>query len=216
MCPKLNTNVKTLMLRVGLTGGIGCGKSTVAGMMRELGCRVVDADEISRNLAEPGQPAYDEIVAAFGSEILQADGHMDRAKVAHLVFADASKLSTLNKILHPRVIAEEERQLVEIAGTEPNAVAVVEAALLIEAGHHTILERLIVVWCRPEQQIERLTNPRGRGMSHDDAMQRIAAQLSLDEKRRVATDEIDNSGSLGSTQKQVGALVARLKVGAGL
>jgi dephospho-CoA kinase len=201
------------MLRVGLTGGIGCGKSTVAKMMRELGCRIVGADEISRNLAEPGQPAYNEIVAAFGKGILQTDGHMDRAKVAHLVFADASKLSTLNRILHPRVIAEEERQLVEIARTEPNAVAVVEAALLIEAGHHKILERLIVVWCRPEQQIERLTNPRGRGMSRDDAMQRIAAQMPLDEKRRMATDEIDNSGALAATQKQVEELVSRLKVG---
>jgi dephospho-CoA kinase len=182
------------MLRVGLTGGIGCGKSTVAGMMRELGCRVIDADDISRNLANPGQPAYNEIIAAFGKEILQANGHMDRAKVAHLVFSDASKLSTLNKILHPRVVAEEEHQLVEIARTDPNAIAVIEAALLIEAGHHKILQRLIVVWCRPEQQIERLTNPRGRSMSRDDAMQRIAAQMPLDEKRRIATDEIDNSG----------------------
>jgi dephospho-CoA kinase len=203
------------MLRVGLTGGIGCGKSTVASMMRELGCHIIDADEISRNLAQPGKPAYNEIVAAFGNEILLGDGHMDRAKVAHLVFSDASKLSTLNKILHPRVIAEEECQLVEIARTEPNAVAVVEAALLIEAGHHKILERLIVVWCRPEQQIERLTSPRGRGMSRDDALRRIAAQLPLNEKRRVATDEIDNSGSLAATQKQVEELVARLKVEAG-
>jgi dephospho-CoA kinase len=93
------------MLRVGLTGGIGCGKSTVAGMMRDLGCRVIDADAISRNLAEPGQPAYQEILAAFGSEILLADGRLDRAKIAHVVFADASKLSKLNRILHPRVIA---------------------------------------------------------------------------------------------------------------
>jgi dephospho-CoA kinase len=204
------------MLRVGLTGGIGCGKSTVAGMMRDLGCRIISADAISRNLVEPGQPSYDEILAAFGPEILLADGQLDRAKIAHLVFSNASKLSTLNKILHPRVIAEEERQLVEIAPTEPNAVAVVEAALLIEAGHHKILERLIVVWCRPEQQIERLTNPRGRAMSHKDALLRIAAQMPLDEKRRMATDEIDNSGSLAATQNQVTELVAQLKLAAGL
>ncbi len=200
------------MLRVGLTGGIGCGKSTVAGMMRDLGCRVIDADAISRNLAEPGQSAYEEIISAFGREIVLADGHLDRAKIAHLVFSDASKLSTLNKILHPRVISEEERQLVEIARAEPNAVAVVEAALLVEAGHQNILERLIVVWCRPEQQLERLTDPRGRAMSRDDAMQRIAAQMPLDEKRRMATDEIDNSGSQAATEKQVKELVARLKV----
>lgn len=199
------------MLRVGLTGGIGCGKSTVAGMMRDLGCRIIDADAISRNLAEPGQPVYKEILAVFGPEILLADGHLDRAKIAHLVFSDASKLSTLNKILHPRVIAEEERQLVEIARTEPNTVAVIEAALLIEAGHYKILERLIVVWCRPEQQIERLTNPTGRAMSREDAMQRIAAQIPLEEKRRMATDEIDNSGSLAATKEQVTKLVARLK-----
>lgn len=199
------------MLRVGLTGGIGCGKSTVAGMMRDLGCRVIDADAISRNLAKPGQPAYQEIISAFGREILLADGHLDRAQIAHIVFADTSKLSALNKILHPRVIAEEERQLAEIARIEPNAVAVVEAALLIEAGHQNILERLIVVWCRPEQQIGRLTDPRGRAMSRNDAVQRIAAQMPLDEKRRLATDEIDNSGSQGATQKQVTELVARLK-----
>jgi dephospho-CoA kinase len=199
------------MLRVGLTGGIGCGKSTVAGMMRDLGCRVIDADAISRELAEPGLPAYQEILAAFGSEILLKDGHIDRAKIAHLVFADASKLSTLNKILHPRVIAEEERQLVEIARTELNAVAVIEAALLIEAGHHRSLERLIVVWCKPEQQIERLANPQGRAMTREDATKRIAAQMPLHEKRRMATDEIDNSGSPAATQKQVTELVARLK-----
>ncbi len=102
----------------------------------------------------------------------------------------------------------------EIARTEPHAVAVVEAALLIEAGHHKLLERLIVVWCRPEQQIERLTNPQGRAMSREDAMQRIAAQMPLNEKRRMATDEIDNSGSPAATQKQVTELVARLKTAA--
>jgi dephospho-CoA kinase len=179
--------------------------------MRDLGCRVIDADVVARQLAEPGQPAYHEIVAAFGHEILLGDGHLDRAKLAHLVFADASKLLTLNKILHPRVIAEEERQLVEIARTEPHAVAVIEAPLLIEAGHHKLLERLIVVWCTPEQQIERLANPRGRKMSRDDAMRRIAAQMPLDEKRRMATDEIDNSGSLAATQQQVTKLIAQLK-----
>jgi len=199
------------MLRVGLTGGIGCGKSTVAEMMRDLGCRVIDADAVARQLAEPGQPAYREIVDAFGPEVLLADGRLDRARIAHFVFADASKLSKLNGILHPRVIAEQERQFVEIARTDPHALAVVEAALLIEAGLHKSLERLIVVWCKPEQQIERLTNPQGRAMTRQDALQRIAAQIPLDEKRGMATDEIDNSGSLAATRKQVTDLVARLQ-----
>jgi dephospho-CoA kinase len=199
------------MLRAGLTGGIGCGKSTVAAMMRELGCRILDADALARDLAEPGQPAFQEIVQAFGKEILGADGRMDRSKMAHLVFSDASKLATLNAILHPRVIAEQQRQLAEIARADPRAVAVVEAALLVEAGYHKSLDRLIVVWCRPEQQMERLTKPGGRAMSREGAQRRIAAQMPAEEKRRLATDEIDNSGSLEETRAQVAALVARLK-----
>ncbi len=199
------------MLRVGLTGGIGCGKSSVAAMMRELGCRVIDADELARELAEPGQPAYQEIVAAFGSAVLAEDGRMDRSKMAHLVFHDASKLAKLNQILHPCVMAEQERLLAETANTYPTAVAVIEAALLVEAGFAKSLDRLIVVWCRPEQQLERLTNPRGRGMTPEDAVRRIAAQMPIGEKRLLATDEIDNSGSLVATKQQVVELVARLK-----
>ncbi|MFZ0821992.1 MAG: dephospho-CoA kinase [Candidatus Acidiferrales bacterium] len=199
------------MLRAGLTGGIGCGKSTVAAMMREFGCRVLDADALARDIAEPGQPALQEIVQAFGNEILGADGRMDRSRMAHLVFGDASKLAKLNAILHPRVIAEQQRQLAEIARTDPKSVAIVEAALLVEAGYHKSLDRLIVVWCRPEQQMERLTKPGARAMSREDAQRRIAAQMPAGEKRRLATDEIDNSGSLEETRAQVAALVARLK-----
>jgi dephospho-CoA kinase len=199
------------MLRVGLTGGIGCGKSTVAAMMRSLGCHILDADALARDLTDPGRSALREIVAAFGPEVLAPDGRMDRSLVAHLVFRDASKLATLNRILHPRVIAEQERQLAEIERADPKAVAVVEAALLIEAGYHKPLDRLVVVWCRPEQQIARLVNARGRAMSEEDARQRIAAQMPLEEKRRMATDEIDNSGSVAATEKQVASLVARLK-----
>jgi dephospho-CoA kinase len=199
------------MLRVGLTGGIGCGKSTVAAMMRGLGCHILDADALARDLTEPGQPALREIVAAFGPEVLASDGQMDRAHVAHLVFHSASKLATLNRILHPRVIAQQEQHLAEIERTDPNAIAVVEAALLIEAGYYNSLDRLIVVWCRPEQQLERLTNARGRAMSEDDARRRIAAQMPLDEKRRLASDEIDNSASIAATEKQAAELVERLK-----
>jgi dephospho-CoA kinase len=199
------------MLRAGLTGGIGCGKSTVATMMRELGCRILDADARARDLTEPGQPALQEIVRTFGKEILDSDGRMDRTRMAHLVFSDASKLAKLNAILHPRVIAEQQRQLAEIARTDPKAVAVVEAALLVEAGYHKSLDRLIVVWCRPEQQIERLTKPGGRAMPRDDAERRIAAQMPVEEKRRLATDEIDNSGSLEKTRAQVASLVTQLK-----
>jgi dephospho-CoA kinase len=199
------------MVRAGLTGGIGSGKSTVAAMMRELGCRILDADALARDLTEPGQPALQEIVHAFGKEILGEDGRMDRSRMAHIVFSDASKLAKLNAILHPRVIAEQQRQLAEIARTDLKAVAVVEAALLIEAGYQKFLDRLIVVWCRPEQQIERLTKPSGRAMARDDAERRIASQIPVEEKRRLATDEIDNSGTTEETRAQVAALIARLK-----
>jgi len=196
------------MLRVGLTGGIASGKSTVAAWMRELGCYVLEADTLAHQLTEPGQPAYAEVVAEFGSEILFPDGRMNRARLGTIVFADCSKLEKLNAIVHPRVIAEQDRELARIARTRPDTVAVIEAALLIEAGYHTRLDRLVVVWCRPEQQLERL---RARGLSHEEANQRIAAQMPLDQKRALADDLIDCSGPLDRTRFQVEELVGRLK-----
>lgn len=199
------------MVRAGLTGGIGCGKSTVAAMMSEMGCDVLDADIVAREVVEPGQPAYDEIIAAFGREILSPDGSLDRPKLAKIVFPDASKLTKLNHIVHPRVIARQEAWLNDLAAKNARAIAVIEAALLIEAGAHATLDRLIVVWCNPEQQIERLIAESGRAMSREDALKRIHAQMPLSQKRRMATDEIDNSGGLAATRGQVHALVERLR-----
>jgi dephospho-CoA kinase len=200
------------MLRVGLTGGIGCGKSAVATMMRDLGCFVLDADALARQLEEPGQPAYQDIVLEFGSSILGADQRIDRQHLARVVFQDVSRLARLNQIVHPRVIAAQEKWLADLATREPHGVAVVEAALLIEAGAHKHLDRVIVVSCRPEQQVHRLTSPAARGMSREDAAARIASQMALEEKRRLATDHIDNSGTLEETRRQVEALVAKLKL----
>ena len=191
---------KTLMLRVGLTGGIGCGKSTVAAMMRELGCRVLDADLLARELIEPSELAFQEIVSTFGPEVVAADGRIDRPRLARIVFSDPSKLARLNQIVHPRVVARQEEWLRETAQADPHAVAVIEAALLVEAGAHAKLDRLVVVWCDSGQQIARLTEPLGRAMSVEDATGRIAAQMPLDQKRRMATDEIDNSGTREATQ----------------
>ncbi len=199
------------MLRVGLTGGIGCGKSTVAAMMREFGCRVLDADLLARELIEPNQPAFQEIVSAFGPEVVAADGRIDRPRLAHIVFADPSKLARLNQIVHPRVVARQEEWLRGTAQTDPHAVAVIEAALLVEAGAHAKLDRLVVVWCDSGQQIARLTDPLGRAMNADDATGRIAAQMPLDQKRRMATDEIDNSGTGDATRAQVEQLVSRFR-----
>ena len=200
------------MLRVGLTGGIGCGKSAVAAMMRDLGCHVVDADQMAHRLTEPGQPAYQEVLREFGSEILDAQGRVARAKLAEIVFADPARLARLNAIVHPPVLKELEIELARLARNDSRGVAVVEAALLVESGYHHSLDRLIVVWCTPEQQLARLTDPAsGRGMTPEQAQRRIAAQLSLAEKRKLATDEIDCSGTLDQTRRQVTALVDRLK-----
>jgi len=200
------------MLRVGLTGGIACGKSTVAAMMRELGCHTFDADRIAHELIAPGQPAYDEVLREFGDGVRASDGSIDRTRLAAIVFADAGKLARLNRIVHPRVLEVQEQKLAALERAEPNAVAVVEAALLIEAGYHKRLDRLVVVWCRPEQQIERLVHPNaGRGMTREEAERRIAAQMPLAEKRRMADDEIECSGTLEHTRQQAEALVAKLK-----
>jgi dephospho-CoA kinase len=200
------------MLRVGLTGGIGCGKSTVAAMMRELGCHVLDADELAHRLIEPGEAAYDDIVREFGREILGPADRVDRAKLGAIVFADPARRAKLESFIHPRIFEARARELRRLEEADPHGVAVIEAALLVEAGYYKQLDRLIVVWCRPEQQLARLTDPAfGRGMSNEQAQRRIAAQLNLAEKRKLADDEIDSCGTLEDTRRQVVALVEKLK-----
>jgi len=200
------------MLRVGLTGGIGCGKSTVAAMMRELGCHIVNADQMAHALIAPGKPAYDEIRRQFGPGVFVPDGTIDRARLAALVFADAGKLAALNAIVHPAVLRDIDKEFARLSAIDPRGVAVVEAALLIESGYHVRLNRLILVSCTREQQMERLINPTfGRSMSPEQAEQRIAAQMTLEEKRKLDHEEIDCSGSLDYTRKQVQILVDRLR-----
>jgi len=198
------------MLKVGLTGGISSGKSTVADMLEQVGCRVLRLDPLAHELMAPGQPAYQEIVAAFGRDILAPDGSIARQKLARLVFADRKKLEQLNAIVHPRVIMQVEAQLAELAAAMPAGIVVVEAALLIESGYYRQLDKLIVTWCTPEQQLERLTAR--TGLSRAEAAQRLAAQLPIEEKRRYADYEIDCSGALERTRAQVEEVWARLQV----
>jgi dephospho-CoA kinase len=207
------------MLRIGLTGGIGCGKSTVAAMMAELGCHVLNADKMAHALIAPGEPAYNDVVRKFGTDILAPDGSVDRGRLAAVVFADTDKLTALNAIVHPRVLRELGRELDRLARLDPHGIAVVEAALLIESGYHKTLDRIILVTCTREQQLERLTNPAfGRSMSREQAEQRIASQMPVEEKRKQAAgklDEIDCSCSLDATRKQVRMLVEQFKQTAG-
>jgi dephospho-CoA kinase len=195
------------MRKIGLTGGIASGKSTVAAMLRELGFDVIFADEISRGLLDPGQAAYEEVIREFGSEIVRADGTLDRKKIAAIVFGDRGKLERLNGIIHPRVEAEMLKQFGELE-REGRTVAFVEAALLVEAGYLKNLDGLVVVWCRPEQQTERLL---ARGMTEEEARARIGAQMAVKEKLKLATERIDCSGSIEETRRQVGELARMVR-----
>lgn len=198
-----------LMLKVGLTGGIASGKSTVAGMLRARGCPVIDADRLAHSLTAPGQPAHNEIVREFGPEVVAANYSIDRKRLAAIVFADRSRLARLNQIVHPRVIAACEAEFARLANEQPNGVAIVEAALLVEAGYHRQLDKLIVTWCRPEQQLERLL-AKGN-LSREQAEQRLAAQMPAEEKRRFADFVIDTSGTLASVEEQVRSALEDLR-----
>jgi|SRR6266481_7062404 dephospho-CoA kinase len=199
------------MKRLGITGGIASGKSVVAGMLREMGFHVLDADALGHTLMEPGTRAYGEIVRQFGAGVVGADGRIDRGKLGAMVFADRGKLERLNGILHPRVEEEIVRRFGEWERGGVRDAVFVEAALLVEAGYQKNLDGLVVAWCRPEQQMERLL---ARGLSEDEARRRIAAQMPADEKLKFATEKIDSSGSLEQTQRQVEELAGRLKRGA--
>jgi dephospho-CoA kinase len=204
------------MLRVGLTGGIATGKSTVAAMLRELGCRVLEADKIAHRMIEPGAAAYEGVIREFGRGILLPDGRVDRPKFGAIVFADPKKLARLNAIVHPPVLAAQDEELAAIEKSAPHAIAVVEAALLIEAGFNRKLDYLVVTWCTSEQQIARLTKQDAsigarRALTMEEARQRIAAQMPVEEKRRMADAEIDCSGTIKHTREQVMALFAKLK-----
>jgi|SRR5450432_3117303 dephospho-CoA kinase len=199
------------MLKLGLTGGIASGKSTVAEMLRDLGFEIINADSLARELMEPGQIAYEEVLHEFGPGITDPKSsrqQIDRKKLAAIVFADRAKLDRLNAIVHPRVQENILRQLEEWACEGDVSIAFVEAALLIEAGYPKYLDGLVVTWCSPEQQLQRL---RARGLSDDEARNRIASQLPVEEKRKLATEQIDCSGSLEDTRRQVETLAEKLK-----
>jgi dephospho-CoA kinase len=196
------------MLKLGLTGGIASGKSVVAAILRELGFPVLDADSISHKLMEPGQSAHNEILQAFGADLADSSGRIDRHKLAAIVFADPAKLAELNAILHPRVDQIVFNQLEEWEKSGVHAAAFVEAALLIEAGMAARLDGLVVAWSTPEQQLERL---RARGMSETEARRRMAVQLPIEEKLKRAKYTINCSGTLDETRAQVMDLAATLR-----
>lgn len=186
---------------IGLTGGIGSGKSTVSAMLQDLGATVVDADEGARKVVEPGQPALEEIRERFGGDVFGSDGALDRDRLADVVFADEGARENLNAITHPRVRAwmAERMQAAAAAGA---AAVVLDIPLLFESGLTAGLDDIVVVWSPVETQVARAV---GRGFREDDVRARVAAQMPLDEKRKRATVVIDNSSSLDETRAQVEA-----------
>jgi dephospho-CoA kinase len=201
------------VLRVGLTGGVACGKSAVAKMFAELGANIVDADTIAHELYRPGQEVLQELVKHFGPEILKPDGELDRAKLATLVF-DGGRVEELNKIVHPSVIRQQDQWMRSLGEKDPYAVAIVEAALILEAGVKDHFDRIMVVTCRPAQKVTRFAQR--TGMSADaaraDVERRNKAQMSDEEKARRADFVIDNSGPVEETRHQVQRIYSELKV----
>ena len=200
------------MLRVGLTGGLASGKSTVAAFFRELGAFHVDADLIAHELLAPGGDATEAVVARFGRGILGVGEAIDRKALAAIVFADPKALADLNALVHPKVRAEIARRIAaHAAHANPKSpVALIDAALLVETGMHRDLDALIVVSCGAATQIARAV-ARG-GLTEDEARSRIAAQAPLADKRAAADYVIDNEGSLDETKRQVAAVWASLSV----
>jgi dephospho-CoA kinase len=195
-------------LLVGLTGGISSGKSTVSRQLAGLGCQVIDADVLAREVVAPGEAALAAIARAFGPEVLQADGRLDRARVAALVFADPAKRRELEGITHPAIAARRQARLDALAASGFDGIVVQDAALLIEVGGHAGVDRLIVVYADPGVQLARLM--RRDGLERAEAERRVASQMPLAEKAALAHYVIDNSDSPEETAAQVRAVHAAL------
>ena len=189
------------MLRVGLTGGLASGKSFVGRALADLGCYLIEADKLGHEVMLPGAEAYDAIVREFGREILDSDGRISRRKLSDIVWNDPERLEKLSSFVHPPVQAREEKRMAEIARADPKAIAVVEAAILVETGRYKSFDRLIVVTCSLERQMERALE-RG-SYSKEEILARLARQLPLEEKLRVADYVIDTSGEKEATLEQV-------------
>jgi dephospho-CoA kinase len=197
------------MLKVGLTGGLGCGKTFVGEALAIYGCLLIQADEIGHAVLAPGGEAYQPVVDEFGSEILMGDGKIDRRQLAARVFNSPDRLARLNAIVHPAVFLREDELIAEFAAREPKGIAVVEAAILIETGSYRRFDRLILVTCTEEQQLRRAL--RREGAVESDVRARLSHQMPAAEKRKFADFVIDTSGGKEDTLRQTGAVYEALR-----
>jgi dephospho-CoA kinase len=197
------------MLIVGLTGGIASGKSLVTTVFRDLGAQIIDADKIVHNLLEPGREAWSQVVGHFGEEILLSDRCIDRRKLGDIVFGDAEKRAWLNQCIHPRVFEAYQTRVRHLRARQPDAIVVLDAALLIETGYHKKMDKLVVVYAEEKQQTKRLME-RDR-FTLEQALARIKSQMPLDRKRELADYVIDNTGSRADTERQAREVFEKLK-----
>jgi dephospho-CoA kinase len=197
------------MLIVGLTGGVASGKTAVSRVLREEGAYIIDADQIARELVQPHKPAWNELVRAFGKEILQEDGSIHRRKLADKVFTDPEQRKVLNQILHPRIKEEMDRRTKEIGQKDPEAIVVIDAPLLVELGVYRKVDQLIVITSTQMQQMERLKERDGR--SPEEALRLFFSQMPVEEKVKLADFVIRNEGSLEETKKRAKEVFKELK-----
>jgi len=197
------------MLRVGLTGGIASGKSTVGRMLGELGCRVIDSDRITRQLFEAGSPVNAAVAEAFGPRVVASDGSIDRKILGELVFENTELRQKLNSIVHPAINQRQSEFLAQAAAEDSHAIGIVEAALIVEVGTYKNYDKVIVVTCSPKIQRERLRER--SGLTPQQIETRIASQMPLEEKIKVADFVIDNSGDIGKTRQQVEEVYLQLR-----
>jgi len=195
------------MVIVGLTGGVGTGKSTVTDFFKDLGAYVIDWDELARNVTCPDSKAWELIVEHFGKRILNDDLTINRQKLADVVFSDKQKLAKLNQIVHPKVFQEDERITNEIKSRDSDALIIKDIPLLFEVTRPIPLDKIIVVSASEQTRLRRLQE---RGMSRKDAKNRIRSQLPLDRKIESADFVVNNDGTLGETKRQVGAIYSLL------
>jgi dephospho-CoA kinase len=204
------------MLKLGLTGGIAAGKSVVGEMLVALGAHLIQADAVSHQLMQPGEVVYQEVVRTFGPGILNPDRTVNRPRLAEAAFGGANsspRIQELNKIVHPAVVQKQDEWMEAIGRRDPRAIAIVEAALILEAGAAKHFDRLLVVTCRPEQRVARWAARTNIGLeaARLEVARRMAAQLPDEEKIKAADYLIDNSGSLDETRAKVGALYPQLR-----
>jgi dephospho-CoA kinase len=197
------------MLKVGLTGGLACGKTFVGEALAGFGCLLIQADELGHQVLEPGGEAYDEVVREFGREILDGDGRINRKRLAGVVFGSPERLQRLNALVHPPVVRREEQAVAAFAARDPHGIAVVEAAILIETGSYRRFDRIVLVTCTEEQQRARAL--RREGAAEADVVARMGRQMPLADKRKYADFVIDTSGTKEDTLRQTRAVYDALR-----